>query len=78
MVKMDICREMPWPECIYLSDCAFFTEFSNTELSSVLHELKRIYCLGPFAADCLRRRHAEREGHMPSASYSPTGVRYDF
>jgi len=65
-------------ECSFLRQCTFVTEFSDTELIGVVEELKRIYCRGPFVNDCLRRRHIEREGKMPVASYSPTGVRYDF
>jgi len=64
--------------CSYLRQCTFVNEFSKSELTGVVNELKRIYCCGPFANDCLRRRHVEREGTMPDASYSPTGVRYDF
>jgi|GEM_PF-4141734 len=78
MIGTDAGSELPLSECGYLSKCEFFTEFSNPELSGVLDELKRIYCLGPFAGVCLRRRHVMREGRMPAASYSPTGVRYDF
>jgi len=64
-------------ECSYLRSCTFVNEFSDTELTGVVNELKRIYCCGPFANDCLRRRYVETEGKMPDASYSPTGVRYD-
>lgn len=63
-------------ECSYLRQCTFVNEFDDTELTGVINELKRIYCRGPFAGDCLRRRHVEKEGQMPAANYSPTGVRY--